>query len=91
MSSPLPSTAMIASASRIVGNDSWMSAMRMTTSSTEPAEIARQQADQQADRAGDRDGGEADDQRYARAVDDAAEHVAAKRISAQPEGRFRRR
>ena len=33
---PLPSTAMMASASRMVGNDSWMSAMRMMTSSTRP-------------------------------------------------------
>ena len=70
----------------MVGKDSWISQMRMKTSSTQSAEIAGKQSNQQSDGAGDDDRRQSDHQRDARTVDDPAENVAAERIRAEPEG-----
>ena len=76
---------MIVSASRMVGNDSWISQMRMKTSSTQSAEIAGQQSDQQADDARDQHRRQSDHQRHPGTVDEPAEDVATERVGAEPD------
>ena len=81
-----PSIATRLIASRMKGTASAVSMMRLMTVSTQPPEITREDADRDADEAAHDDGGDADDERDARAPDDAAQDVAALLVGAEPVG-----
>ena len=78
-----PSRASTVIASRMNGIDSWMSATRISTSSTPPPHSAAKSAGQRAGDRGEHHRGHADDHRRAGTVDDPHEHVAAEVIRAE--------
>ena len=78
-----PSEAAITSAITSSGSDCMMSIRRCTSRSNQPPKKPDIRPMVDADQAAEHGGADADGQRDARAVDDAAEHVAAHEVGAQ--------